>query len=60
MTQPVDAEEYDRLEEQAERIRRRFLGNPAFLDIVRRSQEDERAGRVISHEEAVRRLQTEE
>jgi hypothetical protein len=60
VTQPVDAEEHARLEEQAERIRQRFLSNPDFLEIIRRSQEDERSGRVISHEEAVRRLQSEE
>jgi hypothetical protein len=55
VTQPADSGEQAQLDKRSERIRRRFLDDPAFLDMVRRSQEDERAGRLISHEELVRK-----
>ncbi len=51
MSQPENSQEHARLEERAQQIRERFLSNPAFLDIIRRSQEDERAGRFASHDD---------
>ena len=60
MTQPEQSEEHARLEERAEGIRQRFLTNPAFLDIIRRSQEDERAGRFVSHDELTRKHEIED
>lgn len=57
MTGPDESQEHARLDERAERLRERFRSNPAFLDMVRRSQEDERAGRYVDQEEIQRKYE---
>ena len=53
--------EYRRLlEERAERIRAEFRANPQINELLLASQEDEREGRYISHEEMLRRYGAEE
>jgi hypothetical protein len=49
-----EADEQLEPEQWAEQIRRRFLGNRDFAEMVRSSQEDERAGRYVTHGDVLR------
>ena len=47
-------------EERAELIRDGFRKMPGFVDLLRKSQEDEAAGRLVSHDDIKRKYQIED
>lgn len=53
--EPQSAEERQQLEERAERLRHAFRNDPEFMELLRASQEDERAGRFVDLEEVMQR-----
>ena len=55
MPRPAESRDRERLEDRAQRIRARLRGDPSIEETIRKSQEDEREGRFVSHEEIVRK-----
>lgn len=55
MSEPQSADERTQREEYAERVRDAYRQMPGFTDMLRRSQADVRAGRLIDHEDVLRK-----
>ena len=60
MKEPTKAERRARLEARAERVREAFRKMPVFLETLQASQEAEKAGRYVTHEEVVRKYVADE